>query len=84
MNTSHAPTHGGIPRRHFISGLAAAGAAFAIPSRLLGEPSVTSPASAPPLQGHFHPKGKAPSEFTIDLLRKAKSALPFADKRDFE
>jgi alkyl sulfatase BDS1-like metallo-beta-lactamase superfamily hydrolase len=84
MNTSHPHSHGGIPRRHFISGLAAAGAAFAIPSRVLGEAGVDRPASAPPLQGHFHPKGKAPSKFTTDILREAKSALPFADKRDFE
>jgi alkyl sulfatase BDS1-like metallo-beta-lactamase superfamily hydrolase len=37
-----------------------------------------------PLNGHFHPKGKAPSEFTKEVLRKARASLPFADKRDFE
>src|SRR5271169_601668 len=37
-----------------------------------------------PLQGHFHPKGKAPSKFTLEVLKKAKATLPFADKRDFE
>ena len=36
------------------------------------------------LQGHFHPKGKAPSEFTKEVLRKAKTSLPFGDTRDFE
>ena len=36
------------------------------------------------LQGHFHPKGKAPSKFTLEVLKKAKATLPFADKRDFE
>jgi hypothetical protein len=36
------------------------------------------------LKGHFHPKGKAPSKFTIDILKQAKSKLPFSDTRDFE
>jgi len=33
---------------------------------------------------HFHPKGKPPSKHTIDVIKQARSALPFADKRDFE
>jgi alkyl sulfatase BDS1-like metallo-beta-lactamase superfamily hydrolase len=37
-----------------------------------------------PQKGHFHPKGKAPSRFTLQVLRKAREQLPFADKRDFE
>jgi alkyl sulfatase BDS1-like metallo-beta-lactamase superfamily hydrolase len=37
-----------------------------------------------PLNGHFHPKGKAPSEFTKEVLRKARASLPFGDTRDFE
>jgi alkyl sulfatase BDS1-like metallo-beta-lactamase superfamily hydrolase len=37
-----------------------------------------------PLDGHFHPRGKAPSKFTLDVLRKAKADLPFTDRRDFE
>jgi alkyl sulfatase BDS1-like metallo-beta-lactamase superfamily hydrolase len=36
----------------------------------------------PPLQGHFHPKGKAPSQFTLDVLKQAKTTLPFSDTRD--
>ena len=34
--------------------------------------------------GHFHPKGKAPSEHTKAILEAAKAELPFSDKRDFE
>ena len=34
--------------------------------------------------GHFHPKGKAPSEHTKKVLEQARATLPFADKRDFE
>jgi alkyl sulfatase BDS1-like metallo-beta-lactamase superfamily hydrolase len=36
-----------------------------------------------PLKGHFHPKGKAPSKFTREVLNKAKGELPFGDKLDF-
>jgi len=71
-------------RRHFIGGLAAAGTAFAIPARMLAEEVSGRSQPAAPLKGHFHPKGKAPSKFTVDLLTKAKATLPFGDKRDFE
>ncbi len=33
---------------------------------------------------HFHPKGKAASEFTKNVLREALENLPFDDDRDFE
>ena len=33
--------------------------------------------------GHFHPKGKPPSEHTLKILEEARSTLPFSDKRDF-
>lgn len=33
---------------------------------------------------HFDPKGKMPSQFTIKLREMRKSALPLADKRDFD
>lgn len=33
---------------------------------------------------HFDSKGKMPSEYTIQLREMRKSALPLADKRDFE
>ncbi len=34
--------------------------------------------------GHFHPKGKPPSTFTLELRNGAKAQLPFDDKRDFD
>ncbi len=34
--------------------------------------------------GHFHPKGKMPSTFTLELRNGAKAELPFDDKRDFD
>jgi len=33
---------------------------------------------------HFDPKGKLPSEFTIELQSKFRKSLPFEDKRDFD
>jgi alkyl sulfatase BDS1-like metallo-beta-lactamase superfamily hydrolase len=33
---------------------------------------------------HFHPKGKMPSTFTIELQKGLRKSLPFEDKRDFE
>ena len=33
---------------------------------------------------HFHPKGKEPSKYTIDLQNGVRATLPFDDKRDFE
>jgi alkyl sulfatase BDS1-like metallo-beta-lactamase superfamily hydrolase len=34
--------------------------------------------------GHFDPKGKAPSKFTLDVLERSRATLPFGDKRDFD
>jgi alkyl sulfatase BDS1-like metallo-beta-lactamase superfamily hydrolase len=33
---------------------------------------------------HFHPEGKVPSKFTLELRNGLKASLPFADKRDFD
>ena len=33
---------------------------------------------------HFDPKGKPPSQFTIELQQRLRAALPFDDQRDFE
>ena len=33
---------------------------------------------------HFHPKGKLPSKYTIELQNGLRKTLPFEDKRDFE
>jgi len=33
---------------------------------------------------HFHPKGKPPSKHAIEVIKKARSSMNFADKRDFE
>lgn len=74
-------------RRQFIKTAPATAGAFAIAGNFLAEThslAQGTPASTAPLKGHFHPKGKAPSRFTKEILTKAKDSLPFADKRDFE
>jgi alkyl sulfatase BDS1-like metallo-beta-lactamase superfamily hydrolase len=72
-------------RREFMGSIPAAGAAFAVVGNvLLGEGPARAQEAAVPLEGHFHPKGKAPSQFTIEALKRAQETLPFADQRDFE
>ncbi len=71
-------------RRQFIQSLPAAGAAFAVAGHGVLDESPAMAQEAAPLKGHFHPKGKAPSKFTQEVLKQAKATLPFADKKDFE
>jgi len=71
-------------RRQFIQSLPAVGTAFAVAGHLVLNESPAQAQEPAPLKGHFHPKGKAPSKFTLDVLKQAKANLPFADKRDFE
>ena len=33
---------------------------------------------------HFHPKGKAPTDFTVSKQQQLRQTLPFSDQRDFE
>lgn len=58
-------------RREFLQTIPAAGAAFSVAGLLLEgcQPRVVP---TPPLEGHFHPKGKAPSEFTREILSGAQ------------
>jgi alkyl sulfatase BDS1-like metallo-beta-lactamase superfamily hydrolase len=46
---------------------------------------VTAPgADEPAGAAHFHPKGKPPSRYTIELQDGQRATLPFEDRRDFE
>ncbi|RAI43299.1 alkyl/aryl-sulfatase [Rhodoplanes roseus] len=70
-------------RRDIVHGLPTLGAAFAVGGlSFSGEGAHAQPAA--PLAGHFHPKGKAPSRHTAEVLKQARDGLPFADVRDFE
>lgn len=71
-------------RRQLIQSLPAAAAAFALADNFVLDAAPARAQQIDPLQGHFHPKGKAPSKFTLEVLKKAKESLPFADQRDFE
>ena len=75
-------------RRQFIKTVPAVGAAFAVAGRLMLDESTAQTQSGSralsPLDGHFHPKGKAPSQHTINVLKQARTGLPFADTRDFD
>jgi alkyl sulfatase BDS1-like metallo-beta-lactamase superfamily hydrolase len=72
-------------RRQFIQSLPAVGTAFAVAGHLVLEDSPARAQGATvPLKEHFHPKGKAPSKHTLDVLKQARGGLPFADQRDFE
>ncbi|MFO1090084.1 MAG: alkyl sulfatase dimerization domain-containing protein [Hyphomicrobiales bacterium] len=71
-------------RRDFMKTVPALGSAFALGTATLSEASAIAATAPQPLEGHFHPKGKAPSKHTIDVLKKAKETLPFADTRDLD
>ena len=46
--------------------------------------TVKGPESDSKAAHHFHPKGKMPSKFTVELQNGLRKSLPFEDKRDFE
>ncbi|NVO15930.1 MAG: MBL fold metallo-hydrolase [Rhodoplanes sp.] len=71
-------------RREFVQALPSAGAAFAVAGSVVLDESPARAQTAAPLKGHFHPQGKAPSKYTIEILRKAKATLPFGDTRDLD
>ena len=33
---------------------------------------------------HFHPRGKPPSKFTLEIIQNARETMPFSDRRDYE
>jgi alkyl sulfatase BDS1-like metallo-beta-lactamase superfamily hydrolase len=73
-------------RREFIQTLPAVGTAFAVAGQLILDDSpanAQTQSQAPaPLKGHL--KGKAPSKYTLDVLKQARTGLPFSDTRDFD
>lgn len=71
-------------RRDFIKTVPAMGAAFAVTPAFLSEEGAAQARTSAPLEGHFHPKGKAPSEHTLRILAEAHEGLPFDDTRDFD
>ena len=71
-------------RRDFMRTVPAMGAAFAVAPTFISEEGSAHAQTATPPEGHFHPKGKAPTEHTLKILAEARDSLPFSDTRDFE
>jgi len=71
-------------RREFMQHLPAAGAGLAVAGNLIFDETLAHAQTAAPLDGHFHPQGKAPSKYTQEVLRQARTTLPFSDTRDIE
>ncbi|WP_170439468.1 alkyl/aryl-sulfatase [Ruegeria arenilitoris] len=71
-------------RRDFMKTVPAMGAAFAVAPTFISEEGSAHAQTATPAEGHFHPRGKAPTEHTLKILADAREALPFSDTRDFD
>ncbi|WP_171188493.1 alkyl/aryl-sulfatase [Ruegeria sp. HKCCC2117] len=71
-------------RRDFMKTVPAMGAAFAVAPTFISEEGSAHAQTATPAEGHFHPRGKAPTEHTLKILANAREALPFSDTRDFD
>ncbi len=71
-------------RRDVLKAIPTMGTAFAVSGKVLLDEAVAYAQEAAPLEGHFHPRGKAPSRFTQAILDEARGTLPFADTEDFE
>ena len=74
-------------RRPFYGWTAAAIAAAALCAPLAfnagaAQAQGAAVANPPSDMKHFHPQGKMPSTFTLELRNGAKAQLPFDDKRD--
>jgi len=46
--------------------------------------TLTAVAPSQSAEEHFDPKGKLPSQHTIESQKQQRKGLPFADDRDFE
>ena len=71
-------------RRNVLKAIPTMGTAFAVSGAALLDDAVAHAQEAAPLEEHFHPKGKAPSKFTLEILDEARRTLPFSDTRDFD
>ncbi|MCZ0963551.1 alkyl/aryl-sulfatase, partial [Paracoccus benzoatiresistens] len=71
-------------RRQILATLPVTGAAFALCGLPFDEGAAHAQEARAPLEGHFHPRGKAPSEHTLKVLAEARTKLPFDDTRDLD
>jgi alkyl sulfatase BDS1-like metallo-beta-lactamase superfamily hydrolase len=76
-----------LSRRYLLlasTGVAAASTFGSIASIQTAEAQQPQAPTVPSAPDHYHPKGKAPSSYTIDLQKKLRESMPFDDKLDFE
>ncbi|WP_425043627.1 alkyl/aryl-sulfatase [Primorskyibacter sp. S87] len=71
-------------RRDILKAIPTVGTAFAVSGTALLDEAAAQTQEAAPLEGHFHPKGKGPSEHTRRVLDEARRTLPFSDTQDFD
>jgi alkyl sulfatase BDS1-like metallo-beta-lactamase superfamily hydrolase len=74
---------GGKVKIRVLLVIALVAAPFGFPSGTSHAAGGGSVVTADPTR-HFDPKGKMPSNFTIELQKGLRKSLPFEDKRDFE
>jgi alkyl sulfatase BDS1-like metallo-beta-lactamase superfamily hydrolase len=55
-----------------------------LPSASIAALALIAPLAAAQDTDHFHPKGKPPSEHTLEVIREARKSMPFFDTRDFD
>ena len=72
-----------IQRRDILAVVFCASTVLAVDALAAAPSGETGGASATSVE-HFHPKGKQPSTFTLELRNGLKATLPFDDKRDFD
>ena len=63
-------------RRQFMISVPAAAAAFALTDNFTLETTPARAQQIDPLAGHFHPMGKAPSKFTLEVLEAMLTRYP--------
>jgi alkyl sulfatase BDS1-like metallo-beta-lactamase superfamily hydrolase len=76
------PEHGGVTMKSQFYTLACA-TLIVLANACLAATATAQTATGDNLR-HFDPKGKPPSQFTIDILNRERETLPFSDTRDFD
>jgi len=72
------------PARLFLVCAGLSLAACSPPDAPVTESTADTPGVAEVAEDHFHPQGKVPSKFTLDIFEQARQSLPFSDQQDFE
>ena len=71
-------------RHEVLKAISTVGTAIAVSSSVLLDDAVAYGQEASPISWRFHLNGKAPSQYMLDLLKKARASLPFSDTVAFD